>query len=53
MAKAKHTSCKQYLGFARVSSTEQEREGYSLKVQVEKIHAYATKLGGAVPENYC
>ena len=39
---------KQYLALARVSSREQEREGFSLEVQVEAIQRYAEQHGGEI-----
>jgi site-specific DNA recombinase len=39
---------KKYLAFARVSSREQEREGFSLDVQEDAFHEYARKHGGVV-----
>jgi len=39
---------KKYLAFARVSSREQEREGFSLDVQVDAFHEYARKNRGVV-----
>ncbi|QGJ68589.1 Hypothetical protein PBC10988_2500 [Planctomycetales bacterium 10988] len=37
---------KKYLALARVSSREQEREGFSLEIQEEALQAYATKHDG-------
>lgn len=39
---------KRYIGFARVSSREQEREGFSLDVQVEAFEHYAQRQKGVV-----
>ena len=39
---------KQYLALARVSSREQEREGFSLEVQEEALYRYANQNGGEV-----
>lgn len=39
---------KKYLAIARVSSREQEREGFSLDVQVDAFHEYARRNGGVV-----
>ena len=39
---------KKYIAFARVSSREQEREGFSLEVQEESLHAHAARVGGEV-----
>src|SRR5579871_2778564 len=39
---------KQFVAFARVSSREQEREGFSLAVQEEALRKYAEKSGGRV-----
>mgnify|MGYP001021163072 CR=1 FL=1 len=39
---------KSFIGFARVSSREQEREGFSLDVQEQALHTYADKRGGIV-----
>lgn len=37
---------KRFVALARVSSREQEREGFSLDVQEKAFHRYATKHGG-------
>ena len=34
----------QYVTLARVSSREQEREGFSLDVQEDALHRYAKKI---------
>ncbi|WP_020472338.1 recombinase family protein [Zavarzinella formosa] len=39
---------KQFVALARVSSREQEREGYSLDVQEDALRRYATQAGGEV-----
>ena len=39
---------KRFLALARVSSREQEREGFSLEVQVETLTRYATEHGGEI-----
>lgn len=39
---------KQYAALARVSSREQEREGFSLDVQVDALNAYAEKRQGQI-----
>ncbi len=39
---------KQYLALARVSSREQEREGFSLEVQEEALFAHAEREGGTI-----
>jgi site-specific DNA recombinase len=39
---------KRYIGFARVSSREQEREGFSLDVQEEAFEFYAKRENGVV-----
>ena len=39
---------KQFLALARVSSREQEREGFSLEVQEEALERYATEQGGQI-----
>ncbi|GIW76755.1 MAG: recombinase [Phycisphaerae bacterium] len=39
---------KRYVAFARVSSREQEREGFSLEVQREALQKYAEKTGGTI-----
>lgn len=43
---------KQYLALARVSSREQEREGFSLAVQEDALRGYAEKNGGRVVQLY-
>ena len=39
---------KRFVALARVSSREQEREGFSLAVQEEALRRYATNVGGEV-----
>jgi site-specific DNA recombinase len=39
---------KQFAALARVSSREQEREGFSLEVQEEALKRYATQAGGEI-----
>ncbi len=39
---------KKYLALARVSSREQEREGFSLAVQEDALKRYATQNGGTI-----
>ncbi|HEY4364941.1 MAG TPA: recombinase family protein [Bryobacteraceae bacterium] len=39
---------KQYVAFARVSSREQEREGFSLDVQEETLRRWVEKAGGTI-----
>lgn len=39
---------KRYIGLARVSSREQEREGFSLDVQEDAFHEYARRRNGVV-----
>ena len=39
---------KQYVALARVSSREQEREGFSLQVQEEALERYAEQKGTVV-----
>ena len=39
---------KRFAALARVSSREQEREGWSLEVQEEALHRYAEKQGGSI-----
>ena len=39
---------KRFIGFARVSSREQEREGFSLDVQIEAFEVYANREKGVV-----
>ena len=39
---------KQFVALARVSSREQEREGFSLEVQEDALCRYATSNGGAI-----
>jgi site-specific DNA recombinase len=39
---------KQFVALARVSSREQEREGFSLEVQEEGLKRYATQAGGEI-----
>lgn len=43
---------KRYMGLARVSSREQEREGFSLDVQEDAFHAYAKRHGGIVDKMF-
>ena len=39
---------KRFVALARVSSREQEREGFSLAVQEEALRRYATQAGGEI-----
>ncbi len=39
---------KQFVALARVSSREQEREGFSLEVQEDALKRYATQAGGEI-----
>ena len=39
---------KQYVALARVSSREQEREGFSLAIQEDALKRYAEQAGGAI-----
>ena len=39
-------------GYARVSSKEQEREGYSIPVQLKRVHEYAERHGYAIVEEF-
>ena len=39
---------KQFLALARVSSREQEREGFSLEVQEQALERYARQHGGQI-----
>ena len=41
---------KRFVALARVSSREQEREGFSLEVQEEALRRYATQVGGEIVE---
>ncbi len=43
---------KQFVALARVSSREQEREGFSLEVQEEALRRYATQAGGEIAKFY-
>jgi len=43
---------KRYLALARVSSREQEREGFSLDVQVDALRRYAEKNQGEIAKLY-
>jgi site-specific DNA recombinase len=43
---------KRYIAIARVSSREQEREGFSLDVQVEAFHEFARKHRGVIEQLY-
>ena len=43
---------KQYVGLARVSSREQEREGFSLEVQEAALRAFADRTGGQIEKLY-
>ena len=38
--------------YARVSSKEQEREGYSIPVQLKRVHEYAERHGYAIVEEF-
>ena len=39
---------KQFVALARVSSRQQEREGFSLEVQEDALKRYATQAGGEI-----
>ena len=39
---------KQFVGLARVSSREQEREGFSLEIQEDAIKRYASQHHGTI-----
>ena len=41
---------KKFVALARVSSREQEREGFSLAVQEEALRHYVQKVGGEIEE---
>jgi site-specific DNA recombinase len=43
---------KQFVALARVSSREQEREGFSLEVQEDALRRYATQAGGEIIKLY-
>ena len=43
---------RKYVGLARVSSREQEREGFSLDVQVEALERYGERNGGKIVKLY-
>jgi len=43
---------KAYVALARVSSREQEREGFSLEVQVEALNRYVERQGGEIVKLY-
>lgn len=43
---------KQYVALARVSSREQEREGFSLDVQEDALTRYAERQGGSIVQLY-
>ena len=40
------------VAYARVSSKEQEREGYSIPVQLKRVHEYAERHGFAIVAEY-
>ena len=40
------------MALARVSSREQEREGFSLDVQVDALQRYAERAGGQIVKLY-
>ena len=43
---------KQFVALARVSSREQEREGFSLEIQEDALRRYATQAGGEIVKLY-
>lgn len=43
---------KRYVALARVSSREQEREGFSLEVQESALQGFATRMGGIIEKLY-
>ncbi len=50
--KASATTAKRFVALARVSSREQEREGFSLDVQESALKAYAARAGGQIVKLY-
>lgn len=48
----KNGSSKRFVALARVSSREQQREGFSLDVQEEALKNYATRAGGTIIKLY-
>lgn len=44
---------KRYVALARVSSREQEREGFSLAVQEDALKRYAESTGGEIVRSFC
>ncbi len=47
-----HRRVKQFVALARVSSREQEREGFSLEIQEEALQRYATQNSGKIVKLY-
>jgi len=45
-------AAKRFVALARVSSREQEREGFSLDVQVDALQRYAERTGGKIVKLY-
>ena len=50
--KQQPTVVKRFAALARVSSREQEREGFSLDVQVDALQRYADRAGGQIVKLY-
>lgn len=48
MAQPQGAVMKQFVALARVSSREQEREGFSLEVQEDALKRYAVQAGGEI-----
>ena len=52
MTKPAKQTAQRFVALARVSSREQEREGFSLDVQESALKAYATRAGGQIVKLY-
>jgi DNA invertase Pin-like site-specific DNA recombinase len=52
IGKRQTATAKRFVALARVSSREQEREGFSLDVQVEALQRYADRAGGQIVKLY-
>jgi hypothetical protein len=52
MGRSTELNTKRFVALARVSSREQEREGFSLDVQESALKAYASRVGGQIIKMY-
>src|SRR5437762_6174102 len=51
-SRTSHPACRQAIVYARVSSKEQEKEGFSIPAQLKLLKEYAAAQGFAVVQQY-